>query len=98
MKTENKTEKEKHTAGPWLVSKKGGLCLYIKDKNGSKSLKAGFRPSLLESKNNAQLIAAAPDLYDACVEARVVLGNHFVDGDYIMVALKKAIAKAEGKA
>ena len=54
-------------------------------------------------REDATLIAAAPDLHDACVEAEDWLDNHGGDPDddpglaIVLSILRAAIAKAEGR-
>lgn len=53
-----------------------------------------------EEEANAQLIASAPDLYEALKEAQDFIewvGNAFSNKDALRNKIKKALAKAEGK-
>ena len=55
----------------------------------------------LTSEANARLIAAAPDMYDVCVEAENWLDNHGDETDPgamgLLSMLRAAITKAEGR-
>lgn len=102
----------KHTPGPWRVAKTG---------TPSKRIFAGdeliatirhfFRgadaigPLPSQATANARLIAAAPDLLEACkqtlAEMRAYVGESEFDksdpSQFVFDLLKSAIAKAEGK-
>ena len=91
---------DKHTPGPWRVDDNYVLCLYDgRPNNICRMLGRGD-----ETEANARLIAAAPDLLEAC-EVMVAaydegLGISFRDGYFKGVALmRKAVkkAKAEGE-
>ena len=87
---------KKHTQGPWgvmqgdLIYAKGGR--FIADCERTPFEKRPAPPDK-EDHANALLIAAAPDLYEAC---KALLR----DGDMpeIIEAIEEAIAKAEGMA
>ncbi len=57
----------------------------------------------LENEANAHLIASAPDLYEACRHAKIVLARKLDDSylnqqeELLYIELGKALAKAEGK-
>jgi hypothetical protein len=53
-----------------------------------------------EERANADLIAAAPDLLEACKEAEECIrtGGHFADSNRTMEMLRAAIARATGGA
>lgn len=88
-----------YTKGDWKVEKlpiTGGLSVYA---NGE-LIAAGLMDG------DAQLIAAAPDLYEACKDAAAVLRNStdipkLEEDRYLLSELERklheAIAKAEGK-
>jgi hypothetical protein len=50
-----------------------------------------------ENRAIAQLIAAAPELLQACIEARWCINHHGIVGDPASFMLDAAISKAEGK-
>lgn len=88
-----------HTPGPWYAVD-NGYYIYIKigdnicapsvaDVCASKFLEGGDN-----SKANAALIAAAPELLQALKMAQLWLD---IDGRYDMQAINAAIAKAEGR-
>lgn len=99
----------KHTPGPWHVGIEPTMnTIRIRD-NGMDALPIatifysdGGKPRYQreESTANARLIAAAPDLLEACIEAHECIrtGGHFADSNRTMERLAAAIAKAEGKA
>lgn len=68
------------------------------------------RPTLVEAEANAQLIASAPDLYEACKDALRALNTNDIplqdplQQEYrvktkmrAMASIKQALARAEGK-
>lgn len=82
----------KHTPGSWFVAYNGeGHCLIVSPPHG---IVAELRKTP-NDKDNARLIAAAPELLEAC---KLALGQlaHPLNYDVLDV-LEKAIAKAEGK-
>lgn len=103
----------KHTPGKWETDK-GRLCycIFARDKNGNRVALATSDDNIIggagssirmpEKLANARLIAAAPELLEACKEALRVLKYYssFIPGDVfsqIKNNLEQAIAKAEGK-
>ena len=94
----------KHTKGPWIICYDGN----IDSKSGRSICAMGFSTykeynDQPEMKANARLIAAAPELLEACKEQmRVIetMGNKTgcwpINDDNLQMA-KAAIAKAEGK-
>lgn len=91
--------KTKHTPGPWkVVNFDGNVSSEIRAENGvmvgNPYGPAGRWAEVREEHEaNANLIAAAPDLLEACKEAYRIIHNDA----YVNDLLKKAIAKAEGK-
>lgn len=85
----------KHTPGPWSVREDIGA---VFDRDGL-PIATGGSESYEEYQANARLIAAAPELLEACKQAYDVIDD--MDGpwnlDRIYNTLKVAIAKAEGK-
>lgn len=94
------TTAEKFTPGPWRLDEREELFpyhLYIK--GGEKLIASGMgahvgnTPDLMKA--NARLIAAAPDLYDACKEfvRKVEAGEARSSASYkqMKAAIKKAI-------
>ncbi|WP_313014578.1 hypothetical protein [Brevundimonas sp.] len=75
-------EKQGHTPGPWVVTSDGHYVSPGADL--SKIVALIFRPNTDqegERHANARLIAAAPDLLAALIEARDALHQHYVDWD-----------------
>lgn len=83
----------KHTPGKWrLGTRNGERAIY-----GPKGEEIAVFTGMLfndEELANARLIAAAPELLSACIEAEVLLKEYPV----IERMVKAAIAKAEGRA
>lgn len=86
----------KHAPGPWEVTSHNGRPAVY-----SESCCVATCSLQEDGEANAHLIAAAPELMDACQRALV-----FMQGDQpapwnsvnaVMAILKKAIAKAEGR-
>ncbi len=59
-----------HTPGPWEIMDEGEPQVYIYGQNGTYIAEASSDAGLEEARTNAALIAAAPDLLEAC-QARV---------------------------
>ena len=89
--------KQTYTPGPWGIEKWDRACLII---SGQAIIApAPDSASREEREANARLIAAAPELLEACKEALVIAKHLKHDADswlYVELA-KKAIAKAEGR-
>ena len=89
----------KHTPGPWSQDKgRCSNCVYAESKSGFPVAKA-MRYSPVFDKEylaNARLIAAAPDLLEACKAMMASPENDMKE--YVAIQLiEKAIAKAEGE-
>lgn len=83
----------KHTKGPWYDIVEGGVCACGRDDNQGFAIAKCFGP---RAKENAKLIAAAPDLLAACEMMLTVYGlaqeaPHAVD------VMRAAVAKAKGE-
>ena len=97
----------KHTPGPWrqstanpnAVNKDGEKCaIGIATAHGTDdSNYAAFFPSTDEARANARLIAAAPELLEACIEALSLFDNYPACWEAIGTyeVLNNAIAKAK---
>lgn len=96
-----------HTSGPWHVEVEGVVtdCEYglIADCSCRNHITVKSR---LTSQANARLIAAAPDLLDAAIEASDIMPDPNMDCDCMedqvrvnrcVTALRAAIAKAKGE-
>ena len=91
----------KHTPGPWYVGTQND-CLFV---TNHRPPTGDYQPTLkvicsvgalIDDAANARLIAAAPELLEACKKAAEAFHE---GGDYFVpeyVALRAAIAKAEG--
>lgn len=100
----------KHTPGPWVVSAKSRTTIKQADFLGETNVlvasasghpNSGLFPTDEEAIHNAHLIAAAPDLLDAC---RVMLDHvgyasceSSVQRQGLQKMLRAAIAKATGQ-
>ena len=88
----------KHTPGPWEIQTTTGLQIYITQPQNILNRKPGFYAEVRrfttnvdEVKANANLIAAAPDLLEAC---EIALAS---DDRNVQHVLRSAIAKAKGE-
>lgn len=90
----------KHTLGPWKIEKEEDSLL-IKDHSADEFFIARVPKHWVNSKGNASLIAAAPDLLEACtawvnhIDSDGVSGT-FEDERRMMAAMRSAIKKAKG--
>jgi len=87
------TTKAGHTKGPWKVSPEDWSIYNIE--NGPRDTKIASLRYLDNVEANARLIAAAPDLLEACKKALTVPEYNLGIG--VVEALKAAIKKAEVK-
>jgi hypothetical protein len=95
-----------HTPGPWILSESDSAAssFGIADANGSSIASVGdgrHDGAPEESAANARLIAAAPDLLDACMTLAEVASDSVELGDWpeLIKAIEQAdaaIAKADG--
>jgi hypothetical protein len=94
----------KHTPGPWhredgesdfqmVTDDHGEAVCYLFDEkfDGKQVLLQGIEPD----RANADLIASAPDLLEACELALQYIGDG--TGEYALSALEDAITKAKGE-
>lgn len=82
----------KHTPGPWRMGQEGNLRVYGPDNTSSAGLIAETF-----NRENARLIAAAPELLEACKAALAEAEERDEDlGANCWPELKAAIEKAEG--
>lgn len=90
--------KTQHTPGPWIIESGVGFYSII-CRDGGKYDGATIAHEVCNGEANAQLIAAAPDLLEACKYAVRELGpeSEGVCCWQAFDALQAAIAKAEGK-
>jgi hypothetical protein len=84
-----------HTPGPWKVEETwSGLKVYGPNRRSVCLVSDRFSDGRIETCDNACLIAAAPDLLEACRKAWYVLDD--IGGHPEMLAIiRAAIAKAE---
>jgi hypothetical protein len=85
----------KHTPGPWKVS--GGGNAPVIQAQDDTWICTSCAPTKEEARNNARIIAAAPDLLEAANSAlKLLRGSGFTESTGAVIQLKAAIAKAEG--
>ncbi len=95
----------KHRPGPWHVSKYLGEpsgTLQVVHASGDVQVADcretwGYRLSVEEAQANARLIAAAPDLLEACKAALAVREKNGMGEVGVSAQLRAVIAKAEGR-
>lgn len=99
-------KKSNHTAGPWsieemehgrqqnIVGREGGLIATLT--NWGTAYKINAASFLDELKANANLIAAAPDLLEACMAAEYITPKELRDQPWF-IRMREAIARATGK-
>jgi hypothetical protein len=87
----------KHTEGPWTAT--GWQDTVVNDSEGNTlALYPGGDCSLETVQANASLIAAAPELYEACRRALDFIDDLPIPGNSIILRdLRDVIAKAEGR-
>ena len=81
---------EKHTKGPWAVS-------YSSSHSSHQTFDVDMRnPKHEEKEANAKLIAAAPELLEALIEAKNELMHHVMrlNNESIFLTINNAIGKA----
>jgi hypothetical protein len=89
-----------HTPGPWTVNDADNVSSWSVQASGRKRICAArWYPYTQEAKaealDNARLIAAAPELLEAC--KAVLNSTNILDADKIYSIVKAAVARAEGK-
>lgn len=97
MQTESQVT---YTPGPWRVRSASltfsegvyGPKIHGQDRNWVADTSVG---TANERAANAQLIAAAPELLEACIAAEANLSPLYCSDHFVMRALRAAIAKAE---
>ncbi len=86
-----------YTKGEWKATLEDGEWC-VKADNVDYVCNCDWGANQLTCEANAQLIAAAPDMYEACKDAIELLEiNLEYNRGKVSVLLKKALAKAEGK-
>jgi hypothetical protein len=95
-------EKTKHTPGPWRTDFNSYDNQWrVYEKNGPPIINSLFKPSGEIGEANARLIAAAPDLLEACEvllkAAPELWGDDIEKWPRLMDRVEAAIAKAEGR-
>ena len=93
----NSTKQVKHTAGPWSIcpNEPDGDTWHIIAKKGQYICGLDMYPN---SDADAALIAAAPELLEACKEAYAYLQYNHGQGNKAFELCGKAISKSEGRA
>jgi hypothetical protein len=87
----------RHTKGPWTFNSDRTALLSISKNGYTPILDLGRTHPLEPSKQDAHLIAAAPDLLEALECVRIMLNETHPDNRELIAQIDKAIAKAEGK-
>lgn len=71
----------KHTPGPWIVTEEGNF-VYALSPKGTNRFSCSIAPGYIQGYDseevqqaNARLIAAAPDLFEACIKANKYLAK-----------------------
>lgn len=82
-----------HTPGPWQIRHDDGVSRVFRRTKIADVYSEAFRDSDTQ-KANASLIAAAPDLLEACRFAHSLIDSKSRDADRIEEKLRKAIEKA----
>lgn len=92
--------KTKRTTGPWEVfqladdqdtySRDAGKWIVTAHEHQTEVC------GVIETIQDARLIAAAPDLLEACIQARLCINHHGIVGDPASPLLDEAIHKAQG--
>lgn len=100
-------EKSKHTPGPWEI-----VGVYFEDDKGLLAITAGSRKktgvcllskykNTSEASATAMLIAAAPDLLEACKTALASMQRYGIEQgskeEKEVLIIEQAVAKAEGR-
>lgn len=84
----------KHTPGPWFVYDRG-IGFEVQDANG-RQINDSFRETF--TKEDAELISAAPELLEACEWALNYIDTFtHKDAPKVCKSLKAALAKARGE-
>jgi len=84
-----------HTPGPWAVRKAEGDELYEVYREAGGEL-ITYAAATTKQRVNANLIAAAPALLEACELLLIYLGDWDDPEDETCVAARQAIAQAKG--
>lgn len=90
-----------YTPRPWQTDDHFSCHSQIKGPKGLIAETVCTRHSLLpleEIRANAKLMAAAPDLFEALIEARKAMNHHGIVGDPAQFMADEAIAKAQEEA
>lgn len=90
----------KHTLGPWFIQDERYINSYNRGKKNWAIGEVGMRGCLLSKidRANAKLIAAAPDLLEACKMAKKYLEPDLIEpGRTVFWKLVEAIKKAESE-
>jgi len=83
----------KHTPGPWKIGLNPGPMVYTPDGTSQIADARGVAVTKDESKANARLIAAAPELLEACRNLSQYVAKGIADGAFKDCALPKGAEK-----
>ena len=88
-----------HTPGPWIVAEPGEVDEHyaVLDGFGHTASVYGYPEEAAAAAANARLIAAAPELLEACELLLIYLGDWNDMEDETCAAARRAIAKARGQ-
>lgn len=84
-----------HTPGPWTIVGADGYALGIWSATGEDVVSESGRAPMRQE--DASLIAAAPELLEACRSALEYFTETFKSPEVVAAELRTALAKAEGK-
>jgi len=87
----------KFTKGPWMAwQPRGDESVPVRTDGLGITIAYAHQGAITNARANAHLIAAAPELYDACCEALIMLKHLNVTGSLID-QVDSALAKARGE-
>jgi hypothetical protein len=86
-----------HTAGPWHICGQKEYKVFSESARTDEGYVKGYIAELIFREADAILIAAAPELLEACRELQKWLDSHFGTSEHRKL-ISDAIAKAEGRA
>ncbi|MBN1441682.1 MAG: hypothetical protein JXA90_03185 [Planctomycetes bacterium] len=94
MQDDKPDTKPTHTPGPWRTGRKVHRTIYCEEA-GSEGRLIG----VMDRREDATLVAAAPEMLEACslALAALLVGSASVNRESAILALRVAIAKAEGR-
>lgn len=86
----------RHTSGPWNIGRCDEYVFEVCGRSGKERVALCYGSTLEAVEDNTYLIAAAPELLDACVAALKLLRNcAFTENQPTLTQVRRAIAKAQ---